>query len=178
MNIEVIVATPEHAHQIAYIGRTAFRNAFADLFNNKCELEDYLDYTYHIDKIASSLRKENNQFFLAIADGTAVGFAKLIKHSLNEELDFLFQAELQKLYVLPAYHGRGVGNALMNMVVNAAELMEPDCLWLDTHVSNARAIKFYERHGFAKSGTAQFTIGSQTFDYYLMSMPVFVPLLH
>jgi len=178
MKVHIIAATADHAQTIAYIGRTAFRTAFSHLFNNKCELEDYLDYTYHVDKIAGSLRKQNNQYFLAMAGGVPVGFAKLKKHSLNDELDFLFQAELQKLYVLPAYHGKGIGDALMNMVIAAAETMEPDCLWLDTHVSNSRAIRFYENHGFTKSGTRQFTIGTQTFDYYLMCMPVFVSLLH
>jgi len=104
MKVHIIAATADHAQTIAYIGRTAFRTAFSHLFNNKCELEDYLDYTYHVDKIAGSLRKQNNQYFLAMAGGVPVGFAKLKKHSLNDELDFLFQAELQKLYVLPAYH--------------------------------------------------------------------------
>jgi len=178
MKIDIITAKPDHAQAIAYIGRTAFRDAFSHLFNNKCELEDYLDYTYHVDKIAGSVRKENNQYFVAVVDGAPAGFAKLKKHSLNDELDFLFQAELQKLYVLPLHRGKGIGGALINVVIASAESMEPDCLWLDTHISNSHAIRFYERHGFSKFGTRQFTIGSQTFDYHLMCMPVFVPLLH
>jgi len=178
MKIDIITAKPDHAQAIAYIGRIAFRDAFSHLFNNQCELEDYLDYTYHVDKIAGSVRKENNQYFVAVVDGAPAGFAKLKKHSLNDELDFLFQAELQKLYVLPSHRGKGIGGALINAVIASAESMEPDCLWLDTHISNSHAIRFYERHGFPKSGTRQFTIGSQTFDYHLMCMPVFVPLLH
>ena len=176
MKIEIILAKPDHAHAIAYIGRSSFRDAFGSLFNNRDELEEYLEYTYNVEKITASLRKSNNQYFLALADGSPVGFSKLKKHSLNEQIDLLVQTELQKLYVLKPYHGKGVGGALMNSVVKFVEAIEPDCLWLDTHITNERAISFYQRHGFAKSGTHQFTIGTQTFDYFLMALPVCIPL--
>jgi ribosomal protein S18 acetylase RimI-like enzyme len=178
MNIEIIFVKPDHAAAIAYIGRTAFRDAFGSLFNNRNELEDYLDYTYNVEKIACSIRKENNQYFLAVVDGLPAGFAKLKKHSLNEQLDFLFQAELQKLYVLKRYQGKGIGNTLMQSVIKSVGSIDPDCLWLDTHISNDRAIGFYQRHGFYKEGSHQFTIGTQTFDYFLMALPIAISVAH
>ena len=172
MSIEITKGKVDHAPAIAYIGRNAFRKAFALLFTSRAELEEYLDYTYGVDKIASSLRKENNIYFLATANGLPVGFAKVKRHSLNDQLDSVFQAELQKLYVLQKYQGCGVGQALMNAVTRFVQSLEPDCLWLDTYVGNERAIRFYERNGFQKAGTHHFTIGSQTFEYFLMEMPV------
>jgi ribosomal protein S18 acetylase RimI-like enzyme len=172
MEMNIILATPDHAPAISFTGRTAFRDAFENLFNNKNELEEYLHYTYSVEKIACSIKKENNQYFLALVNGLPAGFAKVKKHSLNEQLDSLFQAELQKLYVLKQFHGTGVGECLMNEAIKLVESIEPDCLWLDTYINNARAIRFYERHGFSKSGKHQFTIGSQTFDYILMSKPI------
>jgi ribosomal protein S18 acetylase RimI-like enzyme len=174
MQIEIIKARADHAPAISYAGRNAFRDAFAHLFNNRSELEEYLDYTYAVDKIASSINKENNVYFLANVDGLPAGFAKLKKHSLNDQIESFVQAELQKLYVLKQYHGKGVGEALMQSVINLIGSFEPECLWLDTHISNERAIRFYERHGFKKSGTHQFTIGTQTFEYYVMVKPVAV----
>ena len=172
LDIEITAGKVDHAPAIAYIGRTAFRKAFAVLFTSCDDLEEYLDYTYSVDKIASSLRKENNVYFLAIANGLPIGFAKVKRHSLNDQLDSVFQAELQKLYVLKEYQGHGVGQALMNAVARFVQSFEPDCLWLDTYVGNERAIRFYERNGFQKAGTHHFTIGSQTFEYFLMAMPV------
>ena len=172
MRIEIIKAKTEHAPAIAYIGRTAFKEAFAHFFHHSSELEEYLDYTYGVDKIAGSLRKENNVYFLATVEGLPVGFAKVRKHSLHDQLDSVFQSELQKLYVLKQYHGSGIGQSLMNAVTRFVGSFEPECLWLDTLVQNSRAIRFYERNGFVKSGTDHFTIGSQTFKYFLMAMPV------
>ena len=174
MGLQIITASSEHAPAISYIGRTAFRDAFSDLFNRKAELEEYLNYTYNVDKITSSINKENNVYFLAIIDGCLAGFAKVKKHSLNDQLASVFQAELQKLYVLKKYHGKGVGQLLMNAAKNLVSSFEPECLWLDTHVTNTRAIKFYERNGFTKAGKHHFTIGTQTFEYFLMTAPIAV----
>src|ERR1700730_10566786 len=166
MTIEILTATPDDAPAISHIGRNAFRDAFANLFNSKKELDDYLEYTYSVDKLAESIQKQNNVFLLSIADGKPAGFVKLKKHSLNEQLDTVFQAELQKIYVLKQFHGTGVGSSLMKAALRLVEAIEPDCLWLDTHVSNLRAIRFYEKYGFKKAGLHYFTIGSQTFEYH------------
>jgi ribosomal protein S18 acetylase RimI-like enzyme len=172
MEIQIITAKAHHAPAIAYVGRIAFRTAFAALFNKRIELEQYLDYTYSVEKIACSLKKENNIYFVALVDGLPAGFAKVKKHSLNEQLDFFYQAELQKLYVLQQFHGKGIADALLNAVLEFTSSFEPDCLWLDTHISNERAIRFYEKYGFKKEATAFFTIGTQTFEYYVMAAPV------
>ena len=174
MTIDILTAKPDDAPAVSHVGRRAFRDAFAHLFNNKNELDEYLEYTYSVDKIAESIQKENNVFLLAIADGIPAGFAKLKKHSLNEQFDSVFQAELQKIYVLKQFHGTGLGSCLMQAVLRLVETLEPDCLWLDTHISNLRAIHFYEKHGFRKAGLHHFTIGSQTFEYHLMALPVSV----
>ena len=174
VDIKVITADPSHAFIISSIGKQSFRDAFARLFNNKEELLEYLEYTYHPDKISKSLERENNVFFLAFVDNVPVGFAKVKKHSLNDQIESIAQMELQKIYALSYYHGSGAGKALLDAVLDLTCKIQPDFLWLDTHVSNNKAIRFYERNGFKKSGEYHFTIGTQTFQYHLMSLPIAV----
>lgn len=172
MNIKVITADSSHADTICMIGRQAFHTAFGRLFESKEELAEYLDYTYNVTKIARSINKENNVFFIAFLENVPVGFAKVKKNSLNEQIESIAQMELQKIYVLPYYHGSGAGAALMQSVLNLADEIAPDYLWLDTHITNSRAIRFYERYGFKKTGKYYFMIGTQTFEYHLMSLPI------
>jgi ribosomal protein S18 acetylase RimI-like enzyme len=82
--------------------------------------------------------------------------------------------ELQKIYILSYYHGSGAGQALLDAVIDLASKVQPDFLWLDTHIQNEKAIHFYERNGFRRGGKYLFTIGTQTFEYYLMCLPVAV----
>src|SRR5436190_10286845 len=133
MNTKIIQADASHAAIIATIGKKSFRNAFGHLFRSKEELFEYLEFTYEPLKLAKSIRKENNIYLLAFSEGEPVGFSKIKKHSLNDQIEAGAQTELQKIYVLPEQHGKGIGTALLKEVKNLAREIDPDYIWLDTH---------------------------------------------
>ncbi len=176
MYTKIIRADASQAAIIAMIGRKSFQHAFEHLFNSKQELLEYLEYTYDPFKLAKSLGKENNVYLLAFKEGQPVGFAKIKKHSLNDQIESGAQMELQKIYVLPGHAGKGTGTALLKEVKKLAEDICTDYLWLDTHISNEKAIRLYEKNGFKRIGDYSFTIGTQTFDYYVMALPVAIGL--
>jgi len=172
MSTLIIRADVSHAPVISAIGKTSFRNAFASLFISPTELEEYLDRTYDINKLSKSIRKSNNIYLLAWQAGVPVGFAKIKRHSLNDLIEAGAQMELQKIYVLPEYHGMGAGRELMFEIKKLALDSKPDYLWLDTHITNEVAIRFYERNGFQKTGKHTFAIGTQIFEYHVMSLKI------
>ena len=172
----IIEANVSHAAAIATIGKKTFRKTFADTFKSRLELYEYLEYTYDPVKLAKSLRKQNNQYFLAMHNDQPVGFAKVKLISLNDHIEPLAQMELQKLYVLPEYHGKGAGTALLNEVKRLAYDNHVDYLWLDTPVTNENGIQFYEGNGFGRMGRYFFTIGTQRFEYHVMGLPVVVAI--
>lgn len=172
MSPKIIQADVSHTAIIATIGKKSFRNAFEHLFKSREELFEYLEYTYDPIKLAKSIRKENNVYLLAFKGGEPAGFAKIKKHSLNDEIESGAQMELQKIYVLPEHQGSGIGTALLKEIKNLARDIYPDYIWLDTHISNENAFRLYEKNGFKKIGNYFFTIGTQTFEYYIMGLPV------
>jgi len=178
MNIRIIKADVSHAAIIGTIGKKSFRRAFEHLFKSKEELLEYLENTYCPVKLAKSLRDEDNVYLLAFVDGEPAGFAKIKKYSLNENIESISQMELQKIYVLGEHQGKGIGTALLNEVNAIAKEVGPDYVWLDTHISNENAIRLYEKHGFKKLGKYYFTIGSQTFEYHIMGLPLGLTMSH
>jgi ribosomal protein S18 acetylase RimI-like enzyme len=72
--------------------------------------------------------------------------------------------------VLKEFHGSGAGAGLMKVALELAKTEGVEHLWLDTHINNARGIRFYEKHGFKICGRHYFTIGTQTFEYHLMDI--------
>ena len=54
------------------------------------------------------------------------------------------ESYLAQLYVRVGHHGRGIGS----MLLGAAKEQSTGTLFLHTFVQNARACRFYERHGF------------------------------
>jgi len=169
--IEIIKADASFTKTISTIGQKSFHDAFMPTFNRYEDLVEYLDYTYNVEKVADSIMKSNNVFFVALYNNKPVGFAKVKKQSLNKQITGSGQMELQKIYVLKEYHGAGVAAALLHSVIELAKIIHPDCVWLDVYVGNKRGIGFYEKKGFKKFGKHSFRIGTQTFLYDLMIMP-------
>jgi len=164
-------ADDRDAATVALLGRLTFAETFGYLFRAyPRDLRAYLDATFGVAKIADSLRKLENAYWLAFVHGLPVGYAKLKHPSPPPGRDALDAAQLQRIYVLREFLGAGIGHDLL------APLMEEGAarsalLWLDVLRENARAIQFYERHGFAAIGADTYTIGAQTFLFTLMARP-------
>ncbi|MCC7118301.1 MAG: GNAT family N-acetyltransferase [Anaerolineales bacterium] len=77
-----------------------------------------------------------DQLFVYEFDGKVVGYL-----GVNGEF-------IDRLYVHPAYHRRGIGQALLNY----ARGLSPRHLWLYTHQANKNARAFYEKNNFVAEG--------------------------
>lgn len=76
--------------------------------------------------------------------------------------------ELRRIYVdVP---GGGVAGALMRTALEQAR--GHDVIWLGTNRLNARAIRFYRKHGFAIVGNRTFTVGGVAEADYVMARTV------
>ena len=60
------------------------------------------------------------------------------------------RCEFSSLYVHPDYWSRGVGEELLNQAIEF--LGEGEDIYLDVVDYNAKAIRFYEKHGFVNVG--------------------------
>ena len=80
--------------------------------------------------------------------------------------------EFSKVYVLAESHGTGAGAALMRASLDAARATGAATAWLGVNEENARAIAFYERHGFAKVGDKHFVVGGRVEDDWVMERPL------
>lgn len=79
--------------------------------------------------------------------------------------------ELSKFYTRAVAHGTGVAAPLMAATLEAAEATGVASVWLGVNEENARAIRFYEKHGFAKVGRKHFTVGGRVEDDWVLERP-------
>lgn len=77
---------------------------------------------------------------IAEAGGTVIGFVTVDPRTLD----------LDQIVVAPEAWGMGVATAL----IDEAKRISPQGLDLHVNTDNTRAIRFYEKHGFAISGAA------------------------
>lgn len=169
MTIAVRKAQPEDATVIALLGRLTFRETFGALFaEHEGELQAYLQQTFCVAKIASSMSKPENSYWLSTLDDLPIGYAKQKFPSPNLLVDDAAPAQLQKIYVLAEFLGHGIGRVLLQAAMLEASSAQVEAMWLTVLDSNDRAIRFYERHGWTSAGTANFAIGTQEFSFLVM----------
>jgi diamine N-acetyltransferase len=80
--------------------------------------------------------------------------------------------ELSKCYVHPDHHGRGAASTLMRASLNWATDQGAASVWLGVNSQNAKAIRFYEKSGFTRTGTKSFTLGDSVESDFILEHPL------
>ena len=155
---------------VALLGRLTFQETFSALFlQHEHELKQYLDKTFCVGKIEASIGKAQNRYWTASVDGLPVGYGKLKFPSKDAARKAGAPAQLQKIYVLSDFISQNVGHKLMDEIWAEGARLAVDEMWLNVLSSNERAIRFYERHGWMRTGETTFDIGSQSFHFLTLS---------
>ncbi len=118
-------------------------------------------------KMRATIADPNFVSVIAENGDEVAGYILLKQHSEHEAIAARHPAEVKRLYVAPAYHGRGVANALMEA---ALQRMDPQCdaLWLSVFSENPRGIAFYKRWGFTIAAEQIFMVGDDPQKDYVM----------
>jgi len=141
------------------------RETFYDTFTGTCTPEDmqwFLDDNYNEEKLTAELLDEELFFFFAELDGEPVGYLQFKEDYKNfPEIKKWKALELKRIYVLKAFHGKGIAQKLMDLYIDFAREKKYEVAWLGVWEHNERALKFYEKNGFSRSGfTHYFPIGN------------------
>src|SRR5579864_2551136 len=110
----------------------------------------------------------NAMLFVAEIADRICGCALELRPSPHPQIGVVAAAELQKFYVAPAQHGRGVADELMRQVLASLERDRLDAVWLSVNCENPRAIAFYKRWGFRIVGTHELLVGADRQKDFLM----------
>jgi ribosomal protein S18 acetylase RimI-like enzyme len=117
----------------------------------------------------SYLGDEDRIVLLAEVDGRPMGYAMLVAGPIGDPQVRAVVAdhtavELSKFYVAAESHGSGVAAALMAATLQSAAATGARSCWLGVNQQNARAARFYARHGFEVIGVKRFLVGEQWHD--------------
>lgn len=128
-------------------------------------LHKHYRFTQDVDRLP-----EFERVLVAEEDRAIIGVAVVRIEAWNR------RAVLEHFYIDPTYRGRGVGRHLMERVIQAAQVDDVRCLWLETQNVNYPAIQFYQRMGFHWCGldTSLYdpkTIADEIALYFMRNLP-------
>jgi ribosomal protein S18 acetylase RimI-like enzyme len=157
-------ATIADAAVVSRFAARVFEHTFGP-DNSAEDMAQYLAQAFTVQKQSEEIGAADNVCLLAELEGAIVGYALLTEGSTHETVvahaptatRFM---EICRFYVDPEWHGRGIAHTLMDACVAKAQTTHAEQLWLGVWSENPKAIRFYEKRGFAQVGVTTFMLGS------------------
>ncbi len=170
-NILLIQVQPSDLNALQEIARTSFTEAYADV-NTAEDMKNYLANNLSQETLLSEINHVNSRFYLAKINEEVVGYLKLNKHCEASGSLNVLTLEIERIYALRAYYGRGVGPLLMQKAVNIAQKEGCKYIWLGVWKRNDRALQFYKKNNFQVYGERSFQLGDTLYSDYLMKKEI------
>ena len=169
--IEVIKITKDEILDLQKIGRQTFYETFSES-NTEENMKSYLDNGFSIDKITFELNDENAEFYFAKIDDKIIGYLKLNFGQSQTGIKDDKALEIERIYVLKAFHGKKVGQILYDKAIEIAKKKNSDFIWLGVWEENPRAINFYKKNGFIEFDKHIFKLGDDEQTDIMMKLKI------
>lgn len=166
--IAIRFAALQDADLLAKIGSETFSDTFSAQ-NTPENMTAYLAFAFSPEIQAAELAEPGSVFLIAEMEGAPVGYARLKAGSSEPCVKAGHAIELVRIYARAAWLGQGVGAALMQACLEEAARLGGDVLWLGVWERNPRAIRFYQKWGFAQIGTHVFQMGDEPQQDWVMA---------
>lgn len=157
--------------QLQSISRKTFSETFAE-HNTKDDLNAYLNQQLSIAQLSVEINHPYSAFYLAEKNNSVIGYLKLNWNNAQTEMIDTAAFEIERIYVLKEYFGKGLGQFLMDTAMDIAKKMQPSYIWLGVWEKNARAIRFYEKNGFTIFSSHLFKLGNDIQTDLLMKFEI------
>jgi ribosomal protein S18 acetylase RimI-like enzyme len=151
------------------IGRETFYETFAG-DNSEENMATYLDEKFALDKLTAELTNSASEFYFAQIDDEIIGYLKVNFGEAQTELQDKNGLEIERIYVLKAFHGLKVGQLLYNKALEIAKDSDLKYIWLGVWEENVRALNFYKKNGFVEFDKHIFVLGNEEQTDLLMKL--------
>lgn len=168
-NIIIRRALTSEVKELQQISTLTFTETFAAI-NSAENMQQYLDTQLNTGKLAEELNNPDSSFWFAELEGNIIGYLKVNTGSAQTEQKLSNSLEIERIYILKAYHGKGVAQQLYQTAIDAARQMAASYVWLGVWEDNHRAIAFYNKLGFVPFDKHLFHLGDDAQTDILMKL--------
>lgn len=140
--------------KIQKIANETWPNTFGQIIPHD-QIDYMLRLIYNEESLKRQMLEKGHQFILAEKDNQALGFT-------SYEINYNSQPQvmIHKLYILPISQGLGMGAKFIMLLTELALKNKNTQLRLKVYFKNTRAITFYKKNGFRKTGVETTDIGN------------------
>lgn len=151
-------ASVENLETIQHIGRFTFYETFAQS-NSEEDMNNYLKESFSLERLKTELSNPDSQFFISWDGEDPIGYMKINFGKAQTELQDEASLEIERIYVKSDYHGKKVGQMLLEKAIEIAHQHKKSYIWLGVWEKNPKAIRFYTKNGFVAFDKHIFKLG-------------------
>lgn len=131
------------------------------------EFANFITQQFAIERIKNTVLQNPDAIWVAVYRNNLVGVCET-EFDKKSHVGEIIAPELNKLYILEWFCGRGIGEKLLAMAEATAREKGQTQMWLWVLESNARAIGFYKKHGYREIGKASFQMETNRYENKVM----------
>lgn len=113
----------------------------------------YIERSYAPDVIAKELADPNNLHYIAYDNEKPIAYLKIRLNEILQNFKTKNCLEVERIYILNAYKGIGLGRSLMQISDDLAMDLNKDIVFLKAMDSSTDSIAFYKKLGYETCGT-------------------------
>src|ERR1051326_209412 len=140
-SIRIEPAGEEHVADIQSLAGVIWRACYPEIITRE-QIDYMLAWMYSPETLRDEIRSQGICYERLLAGSELIGFSA---YGPTEQRDAY---KLHKLYLHPAWQGRGLGSQLLRHCEDAARISDAGRLLLNVNKRNERAIAVYRRNGF------------------------------
>jgi len=143
--------------QLRQISIQTFKETFSDL-NSEEDMKAYIENNLSTSKLADELNKPDSLFFLCYENNVLAAYMKINFVSAQTEKAYPDSLEIERIYVLKQFKGKGIGKLLLERAKEIALQNHLKYIWLGVWEKNIEAIAFYRKFGYKNFGNHVFIL--------------------
>ena len=112
----------------------------------------YMEKIYSYANLESDLANPNSSYYFVHYQLETIGILKLVENIPLTEFKDRKAAKLDRIYLDPVFHSKGIGKELLNWTENKFLVSGHSILWLEAIDTQQKALAFYEKMGYKVCG--------------------------
>lgn len=155
---------------LSVLAQASFQETFGDLYDPS-DLAAFFKSRLSPAAFADQLANPDDAFLIASGEGEAfLGFAQICPMALPFDTSGRRALQIDRLYVLTACHGLGIGRRLLDWALDSCWSRGADEIYLSVYCDNHKAQAIYRKRGFERVGEYHFMVGTHADDEYIMRL--------
>ena len=171
INVRIEKVSAFNIDELQKISRDTFFETFVSSTSEE-NMQHYLENNFSKEQLTKEVENSHSEFYFAILESEVIGYLKINYSAAQTELKDDQALEVERIYVRNQFHGKGVGQQLLDYAIEFAKQKNMQSVWLGVWENNHRAISFYKKNGFVTFDTHVFMLGEEAQTDYMMRLDI------